>query len=95
MTTVAAPAPADPAKPTAAETAAIAAAPTLSAAGTATCQYDFLLIAGASTTANVAADRFCGNELNPAVPGVAASVQICSKLINKSTIFAHDRISIN
>jgi multidrug efflux pump subunit AcrA (membrane-fusion protein) len=48
---------------------------------TATCLYDFLLIAGARDSTNVEADRFCGNALNPAIIPVAASVQVCSKLI--------------
>jgi hypothetical protein len=59
---------------------------------TATCNYDFLLIAGGidAATGN-AADRYCGNQLNPigpntlaaappGVPGVPLSVQVCSKL---------------
>jgi hypothetical protein len=64
----------------------------------AACLYDFLLIAGASDaiTGN-AADRYCGNALNPIVapvplpatgtavtPGIAASVHICSKFNNNS-----------
>jgi hypothetical protein len=55
----------------------------------ATCIYDFLLIAGARDpiTGNEA-DRFCGNQLNPSsgsvtstaiIPGSASSVQVCSK----------------
>jgi hypothetical protein len=62
---------------------------------TASCQYDFLLIAGGRDTNGVAADRYCGGSLNPAplgfpttnpltapVPGggVAISTQVCSKL---------------
>lgn len=51
----------------------------------ATCLYDFLLIAGARGANGVESDRYCGNELNPAVgtrvvPGADTSVQICSKL---------------
>ncbi len=46
---------------------------------TATCLYDYLLIAGARDSTNVVADRFCGNALNPAVTPVAASVPVCSK----------------
>jgi hypothetical protein len=63
---------------------------------TATCNYDFLFIGGGSDaiTRN-AADRYCGNALNPVgpntlaaappvIPGVPTSVQICSytKFIN-------------
>jgi hypothetical protein len=62
---------------------------------TASCQYDFLLIAGGRDTNGVAADRYCGGSLNPAplgfpttnpltapVPGggAATSTQVCSKL---------------
>jgi hypothetical protein len=46
---------------------------------TATCLYDFLLIAGARDSTNAVADRFCGNALNPATIPVAASVPVCSK----------------
>ena len=53
----------------------------------ATCLYDFLQIAGgADATTGVEADRFCGNQLNPATganllnPGVTTSTQVCSKL---------------
>jgi hypothetical protein len=47
---------------------------------TATCLYDYLLIAGARDSTNVVADRFCaGNALNPTVTPVAASVPVCSK----------------
>ena len=53
----------------------------------ATCLYDFLQIAGgADATTGVEADRFCGNQLNPAtgasllLPGVGASTPVCSKL---------------
>jgi hypothetical protein len=46
---------------------------------TATCLYDYLLIAGARDSTNVVADRFCGNALNPAITPVAASVPVCSK----------------
>lgn len=87
VTTAPAPAPANPANPTAAELAAIAAAALASAIGTAggapavaTCQYDFLLIAGAADLNNIAAERYCGNALNPAPAGVANSIQICSKI---------------
>ncbi|XP_057368742.1 uncharacterized protein LOC130689822 [Daphnia carinata] len=49
----------------------------------ATCLYDFLLIAGARDATGVEADRYCGNQLNPAVgtalvPGAATSVQVCT-----------------
>ena len=54
----------------------------------ATCLYDFLQIAGgADATTGVEADRFCGNQLNPATgadllnPGVTTSTQVCSKLL--------------
>jgi hypothetical protein len=63
----------------------------------ATCIYDFLLIAGARDpiTGNEA-DRFCGNQLNPSsgsvtstafIPGSASSVQVCSKLHSHFNIF--------
>lgn len=55
----------------------------------ATCLYDFLLIAGArDPITGHEADRFCGNQLNPSsgsvtsaafIPGSASSVQVCSK----------------
>ena len=77
--------------------AEIAAAAALSNVGTtvkttagdlvATGLYDFLQIAGgADATTGVEADRFCGNQLNPAtgasllLPGVGASTPVCSKL---------------
>ncbi|KAI9559207.1 hypothetical protein GHT06_015996 [Daphnia sinensis] len=49
----------------------------------ATCLYDFLLIAGARDANGIEADRFCGNQLNPAVgtallPGATTSVQVCT-----------------
>jgi hypothetical protein len=54
----------------------------------ATCLYDFIQIAGgADATTGVEADRFCGNQLNPATgadlsnPGVTTSTQVCSKLL--------------
>jgi hypothetical protein len=84
---------------TAAQTAlanALANSATLSGVGTsaifngvntATCLYDFLLIAGARDSTNVEADRFCGNALNPAIIPVATSVQVCSKLIGLKLIF--------
>ena len=69
--------------------AEIAAAAALSNVGTtvkttagdlvATCLYDFLVIAGARDAANVEADRFCGNALNPAANPVSTNVQVCSK----------------
>ena len=60
---------------------------------TAVCLYDFLLIAGGRDSTNVEADRYCGNELNPAAIGGPAiaplnapapggstkSVQVCCK----------------
>jgi hypothetical protein len=100
ITTVANAEPADP--PLTAEQILLASS--LSAVGTtflagavptASCQYDFLLIAGGRDTNGVAADRYCGGSLNPAplgfpitapltvaVPGggVATSTQVCSKL---------------
>jgi hypothetical protein len=52
----------------------------------ATCLYDFLQIAsGQDATTGVEADRFCGNQLNPATganllnPGLTTSTQVCSK----------------
>jgi hypothetical protein len=52
----------------------------------ATCLYDFLQIAGGQNpTTGVVADRFCGNQLNPATgadllnPGLTTSTQVCSK----------------
>ncbi len=52
----------------------------------ATCLYDFLQIAGGQdATTGVVADRFCGNQLNPAKgadllnPGLTTSTQVCSK----------------
>jgi hypothetical protein len=67
----------------------------------AACLYDFLLIASGSDaiTGNVA-DRYCGNALNPVVvavpatttaysPGLPASVQICSKFNNNSSLLAY------
>ena len=78
---------------TAAQTAAanaVASAAALSGVGTsaivngvntATCLYDFLLIAGARDSTNVEADRYCGNALNPAITPVATSVPVCSKLL--------------
>ncbi len=87
VTTASGPTPANPAAPTAAELAAIAAVAPNSVIGTAagapavaTCQYDFLLIAGAADLNNIAAERYCGNALNPAPVGVATSIQICSKI---------------
>ncbi|XP_057368936.1 uncharacterized protein LOC130690002 [Daphnia carinata] len=50
----------------------------INAVNTATCLYDFLLIAGARDANDVAADRYCGNALNPAAPPVATSTQICT-----------------
>ena len=57
---------------------------------TATCLYDFLLIAGArDPLTGIQADRFCGNQLNPSpgsvtatafLPGSNYSAQLCSKL---------------
>uniref|UniRef100_A0A0P6EKV9 CUB domain-containing protein n=1 Tax=Daphnia magna TaxID=35525 RepID=A0A0P6EKV9_9CRUS len=60
----------------------------------ATCLYDFLLIAGARGANGVESDRYCGNELNPAVgtppePGADTSVQICSKLSSYFTYHDH------
>ncbi|XP_057368748.1 uncharacterized protein LOC130689828 isoform X3 [Daphnia carinata] len=51
----------------------------------ATCLYDFLLIAGARDVNGVEADRYCGNQLNPAVgtpqlPGATTSVVVCTPL---------------
>lgn len=63
-----------------------------SAAGVTTCQYDFLLVAGAVDIAtNTVADRFCGNALNPtaAAGGVLNSVQICSKFENTRRLSVH------
>jgi hypothetical protein len=52
----------------------------------ATCLYDFLqIVGGQDATTGVEADRFCGNQLNPAtgatplLPGLATSTQVCSK----------------
>jgi hypothetical protein len=79
---------------TAAQTAAanaVASAAALSGVGTsaivngvntATCLYDFFLIAGARDSTNNGADRYCGNALNPAITPVATSVPVCSKLID-------------
>ncbi|EFX72899.1 hypothetical protein DAPPUDRAFT_110154 [Daphnia pulex] len=47
---------------------------------TATCLYDFLLIAGARDSTNVKADRYCGNALNPATTPVATSVPVCTPI---------------
>nr|CAH0107051.1 unnamed protein product [Daphnia galeata] len=52
----------------------------LNRVNTATCLYDFLLIAGARDSTNAEADRFFGNALNPAIVPVAASVQVCSPM---------------
>ena len=65
----------------------VTAAGTNSAVGTtdaagalAVCLYDFLLIIdGTDTTTGFVADRYCGNELNPAPAGAALSVPVCSK----------------
>ncbi|XP_046638009.1 uncharacterized protein LOC124316235 isoform X2 [Daphnia pulicaria] len=53
----------------------------------ATCLYDFLQIAsGQDATTGVEADRFCGNQLNPARgadllnPGLATSTQVCTSI---------------
>jgi hypothetical protein len=46
-------------------------APALVGVPTASCLYDFLLIAGARDTNGVEADRFCGGALNPAPLGSA------------------------
>lgn len=73
---------------------AITAAAILSA-GTTTCQYDFLLIPGASSAGNIAADRYCGNELNPATNGVASSVSICSKSQNCAHYFPRYFLKVN
>jgi hypothetical protein len=53
----------------------------LNGVNTATCLYDFLLIAGARDSTNAEADRFCGNALNPVIILVVTSVPVCSKLI--------------
>lgn len=79
--------PVNPLAPTAAELAAAAAAALLSAVGAtnvagtqAICLNDFLLIAGGVNPATgLAADRFCGNQLNPTPNGAATSVTVCSK----------------
>ncbi|XP_059351680.1 uncharacterized protein LOC130689828 isoform X2 [Daphnia carinata] len=47
---------------------------------TATCMYDFLLIGGGRDAAGIAADRYCGNALNPASAGSATSVQVCTPI---------------
>ncbi|XP_057368576.1 uncharacterized protein LOC130689656 [Daphnia carinata] len=48
-------------------------------ATTATCLYDYLLISGGRDATNVEADRYCGNQLNPAGPaGLAVSVPVCT-----------------
>lgn len=56
---------------------------------TATCLYDFLLIASGRDANGVQADRYCGNELNPVVgaagAGAATSIPVCSKLISLCT----------
>ena len=49
-------------------------------AAAASCLRDFLLFAGGTATGNVAADRYCGNQLNPAPAGASTSVQVCCKL---------------
>lgn len=47
----------------------------------ATCLYDFLMIAGDfDSTAGLAADRYCGAQLNSNPAGAAASVSVCTKL---------------
>ncbi|EFX72900.1 hypothetical protein DAPPUDRAFT_308002 [Daphnia pulex] len=77
---------------TAAQTAAanaVASAAALSGVGTsaivngvntATCLYDFLLIAGARDSTNVEADRYCGNALNPVITSIATSVPVCTPI---------------
>lgn len=80
-------APVNPLAPTAAEIAAAAAAALLSAVGAtnaagtqALCLYDFLVIVGGTDlTTGLVADRYCGNQLNPAPAGSATSVTVCSK----------------
>lgn len=52
----------------------------INSVNTATCLYDFLLIAGARDANDVEADRYCGNALNPAIVPVSTSTQVCSKL---------------
>ncbi|KZS14673.1 Uncharacterized protein APZ42_020024 [Daphnia magna] len=47
---------------------------------TATCMYDFLLIGGGRDAAGIAADRYCGNALNPAAAGSATNVQVCTPI---------------
>lgn len=55
----------------------------------AVCLYDFLLIAqGTDPATGVVADRFCGNQLNPALAGAPTSVLVCSKFLHlKINIF--------
>ncbi|XP_032781855.2 uncharacterized protein LOC116919933 [Daphnia magna] len=80
--------PVNPLAPTAAELAAAAAAALLSAVGAtnvagtqAICLNDFLLIAGGVNPATgLAADRFCGNQLNPTPNGAATSVTVCTRI---------------
>ncbi|XP_046458991.1 uncharacterized protein LOC124205588 [Daphnia pulex] len=46
----------------------------------AVCLYDFLLIAqGTDPATGVVADRFCGNQLNPALAGAPTSVLVCTR----------------
>lgn len=52
---------------------------------TATCLYDFLVIAGSRDANGVENDRYCGSQLNPAIgtaaaPGAATSIQVCSPI---------------
>lgn len=48
---------------------------------TATCLYDYLLISGGRDATNIEADRYCGNELNPAgSAGQAVSVPVCTPI---------------
>ncbi|KAI9559205.1 hypothetical protein GHT06_015994 [Daphnia sinensis] len=52
---------------------------------TATCLYDFLVIAGARDVNGVENDRYCGSQLNPtigtaAAPGAATSIQVCTPI---------------
>lgn len=46
---------------------------------TATCLYDFIVIAGARDATNVEADRYCGNAFNPTTNPVSTNVQVCSE----------------
>jgi hypothetical protein len=46
----------------------------------ATCLYDYLLINGGRDSNNVEADRYCGNALNPAALGTAATTAAAAAL---------------